>query len=85
MPRPRSSLTGVGPAANVRAEADDSMSAIGGTAIGRDELLERASALVPVLAERALQTEQQRRIPDETIKDLVGAGLLRVATIFGRC
>jgi 3-hydroxy-9,10-secoandrosta-1,3,5(10)-triene-9,17-dione monooxygenase len=55
------------------------MSTIAGAAIGGDELLQRASALVPVLAERALVTEQQRRIPDETIKDLVGAGLLRIA------
>src|SRR2546429_369884 len=55
------------------------MSTMAGAAIGGDELLQRASALVPVLAERALVTEQQRRIPDETIKDLVGVGLLRIA------
>jgi alkylation response protein AidB-like acyl-CoA dehydrogenase len=45
----------------------------------RDELLRRAAALVPVLAERAQQAEQLRRIPDETVADLTSAGLLRIA------
>lgn len=48
-------------------------------AVGRDELLRRAAELVPVVAERALMAERLRRIPDETVKDLVGAGLLRIA------
>jgi 3-hydroxy-9,10-secoandrosta-1,3,5(10)-triene-9,17-dione monooxygenase len=45
----------------------------------RDELLERAEALVPVLAERARETERLRRIPDETVRDLREAGLVRLA------
>jgi alkylation response protein AidB-like acyl-CoA dehydrogenase len=51
----------------------------------RDELLARATALVPVLAQRAGLTEQLRRIPDETVADLRQAGLLRIAnpTRFG--
>jgi 3-hydroxy-9,10-secoandrosta-1,3,5(10)-triene-9,17-dione monooxygenase len=43
------------------------------------ELLQRASALVPVLAERAQLTDELRRIPDETVNDLRTAGLLRIA------
>jgi 3-hydroxy-9,10-secoandrosta-1,3,5(10)-triene-9,17-dione monooxygenase len=45
----------------------------------RDELLRRAAELVPVLAQRAQQTEQLRRIPDETVADLTRSGLLRIA------
>ncbi|MES2563251.1 MAG: acyl-CoA dehydrogenase family protein [Pseudomonadota bacterium] len=43
-----------------------------------DDILARARALVPVLAERAAHTEALRRIPDETIADLHAAGLFRV-------
>src|SRR5215207_839217 len=45
----------------------------------RAELLQRAAALVPVLAERGQRTEELRRIPDETVNDLRAAGLLRLA------
>ena len=48
-------------------------------AIDRDELLSRATDLVPVLAHRALATEQRRQIPEETVKDLVSSGLLRIS------
>ncbi|MFD3581039.1 acyl-CoA dehydrogenase family protein [Streptomyces sp. NPDC058683] len=44
------------------------------------ELVARAEELVPVLAERAARTEEQRRVPDETVRDLVDAGLIRIAT-----
>jgi alkylation response protein AidB-like acyl-CoA dehydrogenase len=47
--------------------------------VSRDEMLQRAARLVPVLAARAQQAEQLRRIPDETVGDLVKAGLLRIA------
>ncbi|HLH67902.1 MAG TPA: acyl-CoA dehydrogenase family protein [Candidatus Dormibacteraeota bacterium] len=47
--------------------------------VTREELLRRASELVPVLAERALETERLRRIPDQTIDDLRRLGLLRIA------
>lgn len=43
------------------------------------ELIGRAQELVPVLAERAAKTEELRRLPDETVRDLVDAGLIRVA------
>jgi alkylation response protein AidB-like acyl-CoA dehydrogenase len=43
------------------------------------ELIARAEELMPVLAERAEKTEELRRIPDETVRDLVDAGLIRVA------
>jgi 3-hydroxy-9,10-secoandrosta-1,3,5(10)-triene-9,17-dione monooxygenase len=44
----------------------------------RDDLLQRAAGLVPVLRERAARTEQLRQIPGETVKDLVASGLLRI-------
>jgi 3-hydroxy-9,10-secoandrosta-1,3,5(10)-triene-9,17-dione monooxygenase len=44
----------------------------------REELIDRAAALVPVLRERANKTEQLRRIPDETIADLDRSGLWRI-------
>jgi 3-hydroxy-9,10-secoandrosta-1,3,5(10)-triene-9,17-dione monooxygenase len=43
----------------------------------RAELLRRARALVPALRARAKQGETLRRVPDETIADLVGSGVLR--------
>ena len=42
------------------------------------ELLGRASELIPVLKERAARTEELRRVPDETVKDLLSSGLYRV-------
>lgn len=42
-----------------------------------DELVARAEALGPVLAERAPRAESLRRIPDETVADLHRAGLFR--------
>src|SRR5438132_14160677 len=44
----------------------------------RNELLRRASGMVPVLKERAARTEQLRQIPPETVKDLIGSGLIRI-------
>lgn len=55
------------------------MSAVTKPPVTREELLRRASELVPVLAERALETERLRRIPDQTIDDLRRLGLLRIA------
>ena len=47
------------------------------TALAED-LLRRAAALVPVLARRAADTERLRRIPDETVNDLIASGLIRI-------
>lgn len=44
----------------------------------REALLRQASALVPLLEERAARTEQLRQIPAETVKDLVSSGLIRI-------
>jgi 3-hydroxy-9,10-secoandrosta-1,3,5(10)-triene-9,17-dione monooxygenase len=41
----------------------------------RAELVSRAEALRPGIAARARETELQRRLPDETIQDLLEAGL----------
>lgn len=46
--------------------------------ITREEVLQRAQALVPVLAERSEACEKMRRAPDETVRDFVETGLLRV-------
>lgn len=44
----------------------------------REELLERARSLLPVLRERAPKAEELRRLPDETEKDFHEAGLFRM-------
>jgi hypothetical protein len=49
------------------------------TASDRD-VLHRATALLPALRRRAARTEQLRRLPPETVKDLVAAGLVRIGT-----
>jgi 3-hydroxy-9,10-secoandrosta-1,3,5(10)-triene-9,17-dione monooxygenase len=46
--------------------------------ITREELVQRAAGLVPRLRERAERTEQLRHLPDETVADLVDAGLFRI-------
>jgi len=48
------------------------------TPMTRDELLRRASDLLPVLTERAGRAEELRRIPDETVHDLKASGLIRI-------
>ena len=45
-----------------------------------DDLLRRATELLPVLRERAAGAERLRRLPPETVKDLVSSGLVRVGT-----
>ena len=51
----------------------------------REQLLKRASALVPALRGRAPLTEQMRRVPGETVADLLATGLhlLGVPARFG--
>jgi len=48
--------------------------------VTREQMVQRAAALVPRLQERAERTEQLRRLPDETVADLVDAGLMRIVT-----
>jgi 3-hydroxy-9,10-secoandrosta-1,3,5(10)-triene-9,17-dione monooxygenase len=47
-------------------------------AVTRDTLLGRASRLVPVLKERAARAEQLRRIPTDSVQDLIASGLIRI-------
>ncbi|MBO0685789.1 MAG: acyl-CoA dehydrogenase family protein [Candidatus Dormibacteraeota bacterium] len=54
------------------------MGSVASAGVTREELLQRASELVPVLAGRALETEKLRRIPEETVADLKRLGLLRI-------
>lgn len=44
----------------------------------REELLNRAEALVPTLRGRALETEKLRRLPDNTLEDLRRSELLSI-------
>ncbi len=46
--------------------------------ITREELLQRARDMLPVLRERAPQAEALRRLPDETERDFHDAGLFRM-------
>lgn len=50
-----------------------------------EELLRRASQLVPLLKERAARTEELRRIPDDTVQDLLSSKLhlIGVPQLFG--
>jgi 3-hydroxy-9,10-secoandrosta-1,3,5(10)-triene-9,17-dione monooxygenase len=43
-----------------------------------EDLVEQARALAPNIRGRAAQAEQLRRMPDETVAELVEAGLLRI-------
>ncbi len=43
-----------------------------------EEIIARARALIPALAERAATAERARRVPRETIADMQAAGLFRV-------
>jgi alkylation response protein AidB-like acyl-CoA dehydrogenase len=43
-----------------------------------DDWLGRATRLVPVLKQRALETERLRRLPRETVQDLVASELIRL-------
>jgi 3-hydroxy-9,10-secoandrosta-1,3,5(10)-triene-9,17-dione monooxygenase len=47
-------------------------------ALGREELLDRARALVPALRERAAETEQLRRVTDESLRAIINSQLLRI-------
>ena len=42
-----------------------------------DELVERSRNLIPVLRERAQETEELRKLPEKTVRDLVDSGVLR--------
>jgi resorcinol 4-hydroxylase (FADH2) len=46
--------------------------------LDRAEILKRAEVLIPTLRERAANCEKMRRVPDETIADLVDSKLLRI-------
>ena len=45
----------------------------------RAQLLERARALLPTLKARAFDTERLRRVPDETVQDILATGLNRIS------
>ncbi|KAA9377618.1 acyl-CoA dehydrogenase [Microbispora cellulosiformans] len=48
------------------------------TAPTRDELVRRASELVPLLQKHASWAEENRRLPDEVVEAIADAGLLRL-------
>lgn len=47
-------------------------------AISADELIQRARALIPALAERAAAAEAARKVPAESVAEMEQAGLFRV-------
>lgn len=51
-----------------------------GTSVDREELLRRARELVPALRERARATEEGCRVPEESVREIVAAGLVRAGT-----
>lgn len=46
--------------------------------VTREEVLARAEDLLPTLAERAEMAEEQRRLPEESVRDFHDAGLFRI-------
>ncbi len=50
----------------------------GAESVSAPELLRIACDLVPVFRNRAAQTEELRRLPDESISDLLASGLYRI-------
>jgi 3-hydroxy-9,10-secoandrosta-1,3,5(10)-triene-9,17-dione monooxygenase len=56
---------------------DQSQKKTASTIHSRTTLVERAKALDPTLRERAAETNQLRRLPDATWKDLVETGIVR--------
>jgi 3-hydroxy-9,10-secoandrosta-1,3,5(10)-triene-9,17-dione monooxygenase len=48
------------------------------SAIAPDELVRRAQAMIPALRSRAFAADRARRLPDETIAELLDAGLLQM-------
>ena len=50
----------------------------GAEALSAPELLGKASALLPVLKERASHTEQLRRVPEASVDELLASQLLRI-------
>ncbi|WAP60544.1 acyl-CoA dehydrogenase family protein [Streptomyces sp. S465] len=46
----------------------------------REELIERAQGLIPLLRRNAEQTEKESRVPDESMTAMREAGLLRLST-----
>lgn len=49
-----------------------------GQVASREALVRRAGELAPAFAARALSTEQARRVPDESLRELHESGLLRL-------
>ena len=43
-----------------------------------DELMRRVRSMLPTLRQRAARAEELRRLPDETVSDLVASGLCRI-------
>lgn len=46
--------------------------------VSREELAERARAMVPALRERAPEAEKNRRVPDITHKEFIEAGFYKM-------
>jgi 3-hydroxy-9,10-secoandrosta-1,3,5(10)-triene-9,17-dione monooxygenase len=48
------------------------------SSLTREELLRRATDLVPIFKSRAARTEELRQVPPESVQDLLASGLIRI-------
>jgi 3-hydroxy-9,10-secoandrosta-1,3,5(10)-triene-9,17-dione monooxygenase len=51
---------------------------VAGEVPSKEELIARAQAMVPKLRERALEAEENRRIPDANYEEMIAAGFARI-------
>src|SRR5580693_6580385 len=49
-----------------------------GPAVTKQQILDRVGSLIPIFAKRAEAAEQSRRLPAESVKELLEAGLARI-------
>ena len=46
--------------------------------VTREDVLACAKALLPIVAERAEKASEQRRLPEENVRDFLDAGLFKI-------
>jgi len=57
------------------------MTAVDVATPSKQDLIDRAEELLPAIAERALETEHQRRLSEQTLRELEAAGLTRITVM----
>ena len=51
---------------------------INGNIPSREDIIKRAESLIPIFKDRALEAEQDRKLPKKNIDDLFNSGLMRI-------